>query len=230
MIGKLKDLARAAYRRIPLARSIYRPLRRRVARAMLPRRVARFAARGQALRIVIGANRKHPSGWVPTEVYALDLLEEADWQRCFRPATIDALLAEHVWEHLTREQGTRAGWICHRYLKPGGRLRVAVPDGLFPHPDYLEFVRPGGSGPSAWDHKELYTYQTLPPVFTAAGFRVELLEYHDENGRFHYHPWNVEDGLIQRSSRCPQGRRFGELEYRSLILDAIKDSPRQPLT
>jgi hypothetical protein len=64
--------------------------------------------------------------------------------------------AEHVWEHLMPEQGATAARICHRFLRPGGYVRVAVPDGLHPDPKYVEWVRPGGSGLGAWDHTVLH--------------------------------------------------------------------------
>lgn len=40
----------------------------------------------------------------------------------------DAFLAEHVWEHLSLDDAHRATRNCQRYLRPGGRLRLAVPD------------------------------------------------------------------------------------------------------
>jgi predicted SAM-dependent methyltransferase len=151
------------------------------------------------------------------------MLDLNDWNRYFQEGTLDALLAEHVWEHLLMEDGIRAARICHRYLKRGGYLRVAVPDGLFPDPAYIEFVRPGGTGPSAYDHKELYTYRTLRHIFESAGFNVKLLEYYDEQGQFHQLDWRIEDGKIVRSRRCYTGHSFGGTKYRSLILDAIKE-------
>ena len=51
----------------------------------------------------------------------------------FNEGSIDAILAEHVWEHLAEEEGLAAAKCCYRYLRPGGYLRVAVPDGF--HPD-----------------------------------------------------------------------------------------------
>jgi predicted SAM-dependent methyltransferase len=137
-------------------------------------------------------------------------------------ASIDALLAEHVWEHLTPEEGILAGKVCFRYLKPGGYLRIAVPDGLFPDAEYIEFVKPGGVGPSAYTHKVLYTYITLQEVFRRAGFKVDLLEFFDEKGEFHYKQWDPDDGMIVRSMRFYDKRSFGTLKYRSLILDARK--------
>jgi predicted SAM-dependent methyltransferase len=176
------------------------------------------------LRIVVGASSFYQRGWVPTEMATLNLLNLQDWRRYFAPSSIDAILGEHVWEHLTREDGALAAKHCYAYLKPGGYLRVAVPDGLHPDPAYIEKVRPGGTGMGADDHKVLYTYQTFREIFAAAGFTVELLEYFDEAGEFHCTEWRPEDGKIRRSKRFDRRNEDGTLSYTSLILDAKKNS------
>jgi len=47
------------------------------------------------------------------------------------------------------------------FLRIGGTLRIAVPDGCHPDPNYIEHVRPGGTGAGADDHQFLYTYKTI---------------------------------------------------------------------
>jgi predicted SAM-dependent methyltransferase len=210
------------YRKVPLLQSIYRPLRAARARSTLRRQVAERIASGEPLKIVIGANGKFQPGWIPTEIYTLNCLRPEDWRRYFLPGSIDALIAEHVWEHLTPDDGVRMATLCRQHLRPGGRLRVAVPDGCFPDARYIEWVKPGGSGPSADDHKVLYDYRTFPRVFEKAGFIVKLLEYFDEQGEFHYNDWDPEDGKIVRSMRFYDGHQFGQYRYRSLILDAVR--------
>jgi SAM-dependent methyltransferase len=46
----------------------------------------------------------------------------------FRDGSIDAVLASHVLEHLTVGEAERCVAEVHRVLRPGGVLRVAVPD------------------------------------------------------------------------------------------------------
>src|SRR6185295_4438112 len=92
-----------------------------------------FQVRIQRPRIVLGSGGIGVPGWIMTDIDQLDILSEEDWATYFRPAFAEAILAEHVWEHLTIDEGTRAAKLCWKYLRPGGRLRVAVPDGL--HPD-----------------------------------------------------------------------------------------------
>lgn len=43
-------------------------------------------------------------------------------------ATADAIYASHTLEHLDRDDGRRMIAECHRVLKPGGLLRIVVPD------------------------------------------------------------------------------------------------------
>ncbi|NQT22052.1 MAG: methyltransferase domain-containing protein [Candidatus Omnitrophica bacterium] len=173
-------------------------------------------------KIIVGASGVFQRGWVSIEKEFLNLLRPEDWKRYFLENSIDAILAEHVWEHLTREEGILAAKLCYRYLKPGGYLRVAVPDGLHPDLDYIERVRPGGFGYSSWDHKLIYTHKTLKEIFELAGFRIELLEYFDEKGLFHYKEWNPTDGMIRRSKRFDIRNRKGKLKIISIILDANK--------
>jgi|SRR5688572_828015 len=140
------------------------------------------------------------------------------------PQELEAILAEHVWEHLTANDASIAASTCFRYLKRGGYLRIAVPDGLHPDPDYIEQVRVGGSGSGADDHKVLYTHQTLSAVFEKAGFRVQLYEYFDQAGKFHFHDWSPQDGMIRRSRRFDSRNADGNPHYTSIVLDAIKDA------
>jgi predicted SAM-dependent methyltransferase len=176
----------------------------------------------QSVRIVVGASNVYQSGWIPTEIHTLNMLNPQDWSRYFKPDSIDAILGEHVWEHLTPEEGRQAARYCYKYIKPGGYLRVAVPDGCHPDPDYINHVRPGGIGAGSDDHKVLYTHQTFREVFESVGFTVELLEYFDEAGEFHYTEWQPEDGKIRRSKRFDWRNEHNTLSYTSLIIDAKK--------
>jgi predicted SAM-dependent methyltransferase len=174
------------------------------------------------LRIVVGAGGLYEPGWIPTDVDVLDILDERHWRRLFVENSIDAILAEHVWEHLTAEQGLVAARNCFRFLRRGGYLRVAVPDGFHPDAGYIEHVRPGGSGPGADDHKLLYTHKSFRRVFESAGFRVELLEYFDSSGLFRATDWDPALGKIERSKRFDDRNKDERLVYTSLIVDARK--------
>jgi predicted SAM-dependent methyltransferase len=181
-------------------------------------------AQHSPVRIVIGASDIFENGWIPTDIEYLNLLIPDHWQKTFQRNSIDAILAEHVWEHLTIDDGLVAARQCYEYLKPGGYLRVAVPDGFHPNPKYINYVKVGGTGLGAQDHKVLFTYETLRDVFSRAGFRVELLEYFDSDGKFHSVNWDPRAGRIRRSQRFDERNVNGELQYTSIILDAYKDA------
>jgi len=171
-------------------------------------------------RLVVGASGRYDAGWIPTEKDYLNLLHPADWDRFFPPNSIAALLAEHVWEHLTPDDARTAAATCFTYLRPGGYLRVAVPDGFHPDPAYIALVKDGDLRLN--DHKVLYTYRTARELFEGAGFQVELLEYFDEGGTFHAREWSRQDGTIWRSKRFDRRNQGGALVYTSIILDALK--------
>ncbi len=71
-------------------------------------------------------------------------------------------------------------------------------------------------------HKILFTYHTIKAMFSEAGFYVNLLEYHDENGVFHENNWNGEDGIIFLSKRYDPRNQGESIFFASLIIDAIK--------
>lgn len=175
-----------------------------------------------ALRIVVGTSGIFEPGWIPTDIEYLNLLRPEDWPRFFAEASIDAILAEHVWEHMTPEEGLRAARQCHRFLKPGGYLRLAVPDGGNPDPIYIQQVKVNGTGSGADDHKVFYTCETLREMLQLAGFLVTPLEYFDPQGKFHYKEWSPADGMIHRSRRFDERNQDGRLSYTSLIVDAFK--------
>ena len=179
-----------------------------------------------SLRIVIGAGGVFETGWITTEIEHLDILNNKHWERLFRKKRIDCILGEHVWEHLTIAEGRSAARNCYQYLKPGGYLRVAVPDGFQSDREYLEWVKVGGIGPGAKDHKMLYNYKTLTQLFEQVGFDVKLLEYFDSENKFHFVDWDVCGGKIHRSMRFDERNINGILKYTSIILDAYKNTKK----
>jgi predicted SAM-dependent methyltransferase len=173
------------------------------------------------LRIVLGASNIYDNGWIPLEIDNLDVTKEDDWKELFALNTLDALLAEHVWEHLTPADAIKSAQNSYRFLKAGGYCRIAVPDGYHPDPQYINLVKPGGSGCGSDDHKVLYTYNTLSNIFLSAGFKVNLIEFFDEGGNFHS-IYSNDLGTITRSSKNDDRNESGKLNYTSLIIDAIK--------
>lgn len=183
----------------------------------------RLSELGEHLQLIIGAGSTDYPGWLSTDIRQLNILKEKDWH-CFKGKMITNILAEHVWEHLSLKDARIANLHCYKYLADKGKLRIAVPDGFFPDSDYIDYVKPGGTGAGADDHKVLYNYKLMQAELEKAGFKVELLEYWDEEGVFHFNPWEVEEGgMVGRSKRFDERNAAGQLNYTSLIVDAIKD-------
>ncbi len=177
------------------------------------------------MKIIIGAGKTALDGWISTQETELNVLNKSDFEKIFSKEKPTAFLAEHVWEHMTCEEGLLAAKNCYEYLEEGGYMRVAVPDKNFRNEWYQNLVKVGGNGDPAhpaYTHKIVYDYKTFSEIFVQAGFDVELLEYCDENGNFHYKYWNAHDGKIGRSLRFDTRNHDGKLGMVSIVLDAKK--------
>lgn len=207
-----------------LKRALRSPRNWAIERAQVTRsrRALERTPRNERRRVVIGASGVVEPGWIATEAAFIDLLDPQTWARYFDDASLDAILAEHVWEHLSESDGSRAASTCFQFLRPGGYVRAAVPDGLHPNPKYVDYVRPRGTGEGAHDHRILYTHETFAGQFKRAGFSVDLLEYFDADGAFHAVDWDVDRGLVHRSLRFDERNHGGHPTYTSIVLDAQK--------
>lgn len=139
------------------------------------------------------------------------------------PYTIS--VAEHVWEHMTFDDGCIAAQNCYDFLADGGYIRVAVPDANLKNEWYQGIVKVGGNGDPnhpAYTHKIVYDYKTLCVAFEKAGFVVDLLEYCDENRTFHYKYWNELDGKIGRSLRFDTRNKDGKIGVMGYLPDLDK--------
>lgn len=150
------------------------------------RRRARSLA-SPPLRLHLGSAASVKQGWVnvdlaghPAEL-AWNLLRPLP----FSDASADAVFHEHVLEHFSLSDGFRLIEECFRVLRPGGILRIGVPDAGAYARSYMhggdgiiERVRPGR--PTLMlafaeifylhGHKAMYDAETLEYIMTAAGF------------------------------------------------------------
>ena len=83
------------------------------------------------MKIVIGAGKTKYDGWISTQETELNLLNRADFEHMFSTEKPIAFLAEHVWEHMTLEEGIIAAQNCFDFVEYGGYIRAAVPDKNF---------------------------------------------------------------------------------------------------
>ena len=161
-----------------------------------------------------------------TDLPVLDALNPAHWRRIFPPRSIDRILAEHVVEHWTEVEFRKFLGILPPFLSEDASLRIAVPDGFHPDPNYIDFVKPGGSGSGADDHRVLYNHITMTDSLCKEEYDYELLEYFDEVGHFHRSPWKASDGIITRSADHDHRNKTRALSYTSLIVDAWRKGGR----
>lgn len=208
---QLKNYAPASLRNSGLYKQLSR--RRRVSN------LRKLAGAASPLKVVLGAGPTNFSGWIKTDKEILDVTQPADWRALFEPGSIDTVLTEHMLEHLSAADARTALTECYRYLKPGGLLRIAVPDGYRRDPDYVKEASPPNDG-----HQVLYNIDTLTTLLQSTGFATTPLEYFDAEEQFHAVPWDENEGLIQRSARFDSQQSFqrGDLFYTSVIIDARK--------
>jgi len=176
----------------------------------------RAAQRGDLLRVEIGKGRAAAqSGWYRTNINTLNVWKDTDWAILFGcESRVSNLLAEHVFEHIAPKLLKHGLDNCFRYLVPGGRLRISVPDGNNPDPAYISSVEPGGTGPAADDHRSLFTIESLTACLSRVGFFVEPIEYYDTQHIYHCREYDLAHGAISRTGRPPPAR--------SLNLDAVR--------
>jgi len=171
---------------------------------------------------MLGAADKTYLGWLSTDKDSINMSVRNDFIKYWSPGSRSSFHAEHVLEHLNEAELLKTLENCFEFLKKGGRFRIAVPDGYHPDASYIEYVRPGGTGSGAKDHKRLFNYKTLNEYLRKIGFNTILLEYWDENGQFHFVDWKPEDGFVLRSKRFDPRNSNCELNFTSLIVDAVK--------
>ncbi|TCP56497.1 putative SAM-dependent methyltransferase [Tamaricihabitans halophyticus] len=169
------------------------PLARARARQLL-----REHATGEDFLLHIGSGGEHKEGWVNLDLAGDPV--ELPWNLKrglpFPDATVDAIFSEHLLEHIPLPGVAQTLAECHRVLKPGGTMRVGVPDAG----QLLESYARGGTGfiehtrpdrPTSmlavqelfywYGHCTMFDEETLGWLLAAAGFtepvkRCEPLE------------------------------------------------------
>jgi len=89
-------------------------------------------------KIILGADSSSFDNWVSTDIEILNITSENDWKDILTFGKLKAILMEHVLEHLTEEDAEKGLRNIFKYLKRGGYVRIAVPDGF--HPDFIMVV------------------------------------------------------------------------------------------
>ena len=180
------------------------------ARAATKAEIQARREQGIPLRVSLGEVRSGASSdgaWVETSIHTLDVTDDLDFAELFAPGSVVSFRAEHVLEHLSLVEAFVALTNVVRYLKPGGKIRIAVPDY-----GAMRALLIGFSDPEehllqkdlAEGHKVRYTRESLSILLATAGFhRVEVKEYCSGDGQLISEEGWHEDGggRIRRSAQ-----------------------------
>ena len=55
------------------------------------------------IRLALGSNSHCTDGWIAAGCDHFDLVDPASWSCFFQKSSVDAILAENVWEHFMRQ-------------------------------------------------------------------------------------------------------------------------------
>ncbi|MCO7220215.1 methyltransferase domain-containing protein [Klenkia sp. PcliD-1-E] len=197
----------------PKQRAAVKMLGTRLVAGRSARRLQQLHASGQPLLLNLGSGTYNAAGWVNVDLWGLHGLwgvhPDVVWD-LRRPlplpdGSVDAVFLEHVLEHLPAPVGLAAMDQAARLLRPGGVVRVSVPDfgrwareytarvtGTGTGPDLFDQVRPGrptdllALAEVVYDHGHVSVWDagTLVELLRAAGFvDVEVSAY--GQGRVH---------------------------------------------
>ena len=107
-------------------------------------------------------------------------------------------------------------------MRPGSRFRVSVPDGFFPSEEYINHVKPGGTGPGASDHKVLYDYKKIEKLLgNNKNFDIVFLEFWDEFGNITTMEPDDETGKLIRTAKNDLRNSKTTFNYTSLVFDIV---------
>lgn len=155
-------------------------------RPLQKRRADQFLAGGRARYLHVGSGAEHKAGWLNIDLAGdpVDLAWNLAHGIPFPDDTAEAVFHEHLFEHISLAQGLALMDECFRVLKPGGIVRVGVPDagellqsyaGDGSYVDQIHPHRPtrmlGVQELFYWHrHLTMYDEETLTLMVGAAGF------------------------------------------------------------
>jgi predicted SAM-dependent methyltransferase len=184
-------------------------------RLKIKKQIKKQSLKGK-LKIVLGAHTDIYEGWISTDLPHFNILKQDDWEYFFNGLKIDNLLIEHVLEHFTKDEVEYVLTQVNKYLKSGGNLRIAVPDGYHPDTDYKKLIIPPADG-----HQSVWNIDSLQKLLSAKGFNTDALEFYSEKGIFSGRVFDFTNGTITRS-RHKGFKSESHPDYSSLIVDAYK--------
>lgn len=169
----------------------------------------------------LGCWHRHIPGWVHVDLCDMphiDHQSRIDDLPMFADASVDLIYSSHSFEYFDRQQAPRVLAEWHRVLKPGGTLRLAVPDfdallqvyaktGAVERilgPLYGRMEIETGDGPVTLYHKTVYTFASLQALLEANGFgdirrydwQQTIHKDHDDHSQAYFPHMDKENGIL----------------------------------
>ena len=140
----------------------------------------------------------------------------------FADNSVSAIYASHVLEHLYRSQALALISECNRTLRPGGTLRLVVPDLHSMVVEYLNSKKNGGSRSAADNLNEKLAFRPSAP---RAG-NVLVRFYHLWKD-FHSHKWMYDSDSLIAYLEEAGFHKVAKMEFRKSAIPGI-DEVEQP--
>lgn len=177
----------------------------------------------EQVKIHVGAGNRDWKGWINVDIQPLKHIDHVcDGSKLdmFADNYADVLYASHVLEYWDRIQAIDVLDEWYRVLRPGGTLRIAVPDFskiayvYWKHGELLEgplFGRMMADGNIIY-HKTVYDYKSLKSILYDTGFK-DVMSYdfkktehaqHDDHSKAHYphDPKSIKSGHFREDQIC----------------------------
>ena len=139
------------------------------------------------IKLHLGCGKRHIPGWIHIDLADyphIDFKQRVDDLSNFEDNTVDLIYASHVLEYFDRFEARKVLLEWRRVLKPGGILRLAVPDfealvwvylkykdlNLIHGPLYGRWEIPGSKEPVIIYHKTCYDFASLQKILLDAGY------------------------------------------------------------
>jgi predicted SAM-dependent methyltransferase len=176
---------------------------------------------GTPLRLHLGCGKRYIPGFVHIDLDDfphVDHRTAIDVLPMFANDTVDLIYSSHAFSYFDRVQAPRVLAEWRRILKPGGIMRLAVPDfealvQLYQRtgdlarvvgPLYGRIVIHAAEGPRILYHRTTYDYRSLESLCLEAGFRnvrrydwrETLHKDHDDFSQAYYPHMDKEHGLL----------------------------------
>ncbi|KKQ86167.1 MAG: hypothetical protein UT08_C0001G0033 [Candidatus Woesebacteria bacterium GW2011_GWB1_38_8] len=184
-------------------------------------KVKKIIQKSENIKLIVGSGGTTQVGWISTDFDTLDITIDSDWSFLLGNKKASAIVAEHVMEHLNWEDIIKSLLNVRKYVRMGGYLRIAVPDGNHPSKYVIDLVKPNGLEPGADDHKVLLNIEKLESLAKELNYFLVPIEYFDKKGHFHSKELNDQRGFIKRSSKHYKGRFTEDKKEYSKFINSV---------